>query len=82
MIDHAFLDLYEGAAGELERLSTEQRAVLAAKWTMVDEFLQDLHMIKHGYTTDGYERHVERQLKTLCADASVVARLKSGSMDV
>lgn len=78
MIDHAFLDLYEGAAGELERLPMEERATLASRWTIVDEFLQDLHMIKHGYTTDGYERHVEKQLKAVCADESVVKRLKSG----
>ncbi len=76
MIHHAFLDIYEEAAGELERLPAEQRAGLASTWTTVDELLQDLHMIKHGYTTDGYERHVERQLKALCADESVVVRMK------
>jgi len=76
MIDHAFLDRYETAAGELERLPVEQRAGLVPTWTAVDELLQDLHMIKHGYTTDGYEKHVERQLKDLCADESVAERLK------
>ncbi len=76
MIDHVFLDIYEEAAGELERLPAEQRGGLALTWTTVDELLQDLHMIKHGYTTDGYERHVERQLRALCADESVVERLK------
>ncbi|HRH71414.1 MAG TPA: hypothetical protein PLB89_18080 [Flavobacteriales bacterium] len=80
MIDHAFLDRYEAAAGELERLPVEERAGLASRWTIVDELLQDLHMIKHGYTTEGYERHVERQLKALCADESVVARLKGSGL--
>ena len=77
MIDHAFLDRYEAVGGELERLPAEERAVLVSTWTTVDELFQDLHMIKHGYTTDGYERHVERQLKVLCADASVVERLRT-----
>ena len=76
MIDHAFLDRYEVVGGEPEWLPLEQRTALASLWTTVDELLQDLHMIKHGYTTDGYERHVERQLRALCADESVVARLK------
>jgi len=80
MIDHAFLDRYEAAAGELERLPAEERAGLASTWTTVDELRQDLHMIKHGYTTDGYERHVERQLKALCADESVVGRLKRSGL--
>ena len=76
MIDHAFLDRYEEAAGDLDKAPMEQRASLTSTWIVVDELLQDLHMIKYGYTTDGYERHVERQLKALCADESVVVRLK------
>ena len=55
-IDHTFIDLYEGVAGEL---------------------LLDLHMMRHGYTTDSYDRHVERRLKELCAGEDVVERMKA-----
>jgi hypothetical protein len=52
-----FLDVYE-AAGDPDRASAENNGLVAA-WTIADELLQDLHMIKFGYTTDGYDRHVD-----------------------
>ncbi|MBK6369892.1 MAG: hypothetical protein IPF64_08695 [Flavobacteriales bacterium] len=76
MIDHAFLDVYEAAAGDPDRVSAENNGLVGAAWTIADELLQDLHMIKFGYTTEGYDRHVERRLKEVCADESVVERLK------
>jgi hypothetical protein len=76
MIHHAFLDVYEAAAGDPDRLSAADRRLIGADWTTVDELLLDLHMIKHGYTSEGYERHVDRRLKEVCADESVVERMK------
>lgn len=75
-IDHAFIDLYEGVAGELERLPKVARPP-AAVWEAADELLLDLHMMRHGYTTDSYDRHVERRLKELCAGEDVVERMKA-----
>ena len=77
MIDHALLDLYEKSKGDPRRLPEEERNGLEPGWTVLDELSQDLHMIRHGYTTDGYAKHVERRLKRECADESVVARLRA-----
>ncbi|MEO8588116.1 MAG: hypothetical protein ABI432_02010 [Flavobacteriales bacterium] len=74
MIGHALLDRYEQVAGELERLPAAQRPD-AALWELVDELLLDLHLIRHGYTSDGYEKHVARRLEHDCADESVVERM-------
>jgi hypothetical protein len=76
MIDHALLDIHEKAQGDPDRVPAEERHTLGPDWTAVDELLLDLHMIRHGYTTEGYEKHVERRLKEECADESVVERLK------
>lgn len=75
-IDHAFIDLYEGVAGELERLPMVERPP-AAVWEAADELLLDLHMMRHGYTTDSYDKHVERRLNELCAGEDVVERMKA-----
>jgi hypothetical protein len=42
----------------------------------VDELVLDLHLINHGYATESYERHVERRLKEVCADAATIDRLR------
>jgi len=77
MVDHALLDTYQAVAGDPERMTTADLKRIQADWTTVDELLLDLHMIKHGYTTEGYEKHVERRLKAVCADESVVERLRN-----
>ncbi len=73
-IDHALLDLYERVAGELERLPVDLRPDPFV-WEVIDELLLDLHLIRHGYATDGYEKHVARRLAKECADESVVQRM-------
>ena len=75
-IDHALLDRYEQVGGELERLPMELRPD-PATWEVIDELLLDLHLIRHGYASDGYEKHIEKQLREICADASVVERIKA-----
>jgi hypothetical protein len=77
MIDHTLLDLYEKSNGDPGRLPQEERIGLEPAWTVLDELSQDLHMIRHGYTTEGYAKHVERLLKKECADDSVVDRLRA-----
>lgn len=75
-IDHAFLDRYEAAGGEPTReplLGPDD----AARWEAVDALLLELHMVQHGYARDGYDRHLEREMERLCADATVVARLRT-----
>ncbi len=75
-IDHELLDRYEAVKGDLER-SPDRNAIDPRLWETVDEILLDLHMINHGYTTDGYARFVERRMQEVCADASVVERMKA-----
>jgi hypothetical protein len=75
LIDHPLLDLYEKVKGELEALP-ETDAADPELWEIVDQLLLDLHMIRHGYASEGYERFVERRLKEVCADEGVVGRLK------
>lgn len=75
-IDHGFLDLYEAVAGDLERLPKADRPP-AALWEAADELLLDLHMMRHGYTTESYEKHVERRLQTTCSSEDVVQRMKA-----
>jgi len=74
MIDHALLDRYEQVAGEMERLPKEDHPDPFA-WELIDELLLDLHLIRHGYATDGYDKHVQRRLLQVCADESVVERM-------
>ena len=75
MIDHALLDAYDGVQGEYEKLPAGH-GIDAAHWELVDELLLDLHLIRHGYASDGYEKHIERRLNAVCADGQVVDRLK------
>jgi hypothetical protein len=77
MIDHTLLEIYEKAQGDLDRVPADQRKALMADWTALEEILLDLHMIRYGYTTEGYARHVERRLSALCGDESVVERVKA-----
>jgi hypothetical protein len=73
-IDHQFLDLYESVKGEFEKLDTPTAD--ADLWELVDQLLLDLHMIRFGYTTEGYEKYVDRRLQEVCADSSVADRIK------
>jgi len=75
MITHALLDTYESVQGEYERLPVRERPD-ELLWSMVDGLVLDLHMIKHGYASAGYVKHLDRELKRLCADESVVKRLR------
>lgn len=75
-IDHALLDRYAQVGGELERLPAELRPD-AVLWETVDELLLDLHLIRHGYASEGYEKHIEKRLKEVCADAGVIERIKA-----
>ncbi len=74
VIDDVLLDRYVEVAGELERIPTAQRPSTEL-WELVDELLLDLHLIRHGYATEGYDKHVQRLLEKVCADASVVQRM-------
>jgi len=73
-IDHSLLDLYERCGGDPARMASAERPDME-RWERVDELLLDLHLIRHGYTDEGYARHVERELQKACADASVVERM-------
>lgn len=75
MITHALLDMYESVQGEYERLPLTARPD-ELLWSMVDGLVLDLHMIKHGYASEGYVKHLDRELKRLCVDESVVKRLR------
>ena len=74
MITHDLLDAYESVKGEYEKLPWGKRPD-ELLWETVDGLLLDLHMIRHGYATDGYAKHIEREMGRLCADESVVERL-------
>jgi len=76
MITHDFLDAYESVNGEYEKLPWGKKPD-EKLWETVDALLLDLHMIKHGYATEGYAKHIEKELKRLSADESVVERLRS-----
>lgn len=76
MIDHALLDRYVQVAGELERLPADLRPDPAV-WELMDELLLDLHLIRHGYASDGYEKHIEKRLREACSDESVIERIKA-----
>lgn len=76
MITHDLLDAYESVKGEYEKLPWGMKPD-AQWWEAVDGLLLDLHLIKHGYATDGYEKHIEKELKRLCADERVVERLRA-----
>ena len=76
MITHDLLDAYESVKGEYEKLAWGMR-LDEATWEAVDGLVLDLHLIRHGYATDGYEKHIEKELQRLCADASVVERLRA-----
>ena len=76
MIDHLFLDTYESVQGEYEKLPWGNR-VDETLWETVDGLLLDLHLIKHGYASDGYEKHIEKKLKEVCKDESVVERVRA-----
>ena len=76
VITHSLLDLYMSVKGEYERLPADQRTLPGPEWEVVDELMLDLHLIEHGYATEGYEKHIDRKLNAVCADATVVERLK------
>jgi hypothetical protein len=76
MITHDLLDAYESVKGEYEKLPWGKKPD-EKLWETVDEVLLDLHLIKHGYASDGYERHIERKLKEVCADPTVVERMRA-----
>jgi hypothetical protein len=74
-IDHPLLDQYVSVKGELEKLPSAS-AFDPELWEIVDQLLLDLHMIRHGYTTEGYEKFVDRRLKEVSADATVETRMR------
>lgn len=76
MITHDLLDAYESVKGDYEKLPWGKRPS-EKLWEAVDGFLLELHLVQHGYADDGYARHIERELKKQCADASVIDRLKA-----
>jgi len=76
MITHDLLDAYESVKGEYEKLPWGQKPD-EQLWEAVDGLLLDLHLIKHGYATDGYAKHIEKELRRLCADESVAERVRN-----
>ncbi len=74
-ITRELLGLYESVSGELERL-TDQDRIDRGAWELLDELLLDLHLIRHGYADEGFARHVERRLGTLCEDDRVADRIR------
>ncbi len=76
MITHDLLDAYESVKGEYEKLPWGKKPN-EQLWEAVDGLVLDLHLIKHGYATDGYEKHIEKELLRLCADATVVERVRN-----
>ncbi|HRD52868.1 MAG TPA: hypothetical protein PKY96_09490 [Flavobacteriales bacterium] len=76
MITHDLLDAYESVQGDYEKLPWGTRPS-EELWEAVDGLLLELHLIQHGYAEDGYARHVERELKKQCADATVIDRLRA-----
>ena len=79
LITHDLLDRYTQVKGELEKLP-DRRDVDPELWEIVDQLLLDLHMIRFGYTSAGYERFVDRRLQEVCADATVVDRMREISL--
>ncbi|MBX2972431.1 MAG: hypothetical protein KF797_04965 [Flavobacteriales bacterium] len=75
MITHDLLDAYESVKGEYEKLPWGKKPD-EKLWEALDGLLLDLHLINHGYATDGYEKHINKELKRLCADESVEGRLR------
>lgn len=76
MITHDLLDAYESVKGEYEKLPWGKKPD-EKLWETVDTLLLDLHLIKHGYATEGYTAHINRKLKEVCLDSSVSDRLLS-----
>lgn len=76
MITHELLDAYESVKGEYERLPWGLKPD-EQLWEAVDGLLLDLHLIRHGYATDGYAKHIEKELKRMCADESVAVRVRN-----
>ena len=74
MITHDLLDAYESVMGEYEKLPWGKKPD-EKLWEAVDGLVLDLHLIRHGYATDGYDKHIARRLANECADASVVERM-------
>lgn len=79
MITHDLLDAYEAVKGEYELLPWGKRPD-EKLWEAVDGLLLDLHLVKHGYATDGYEKFLEKELKRLCADDTVIERIRGMRM--
>lgn len=75
MITHDLLDAYESVKGEYEKLPWGKRPD-EKLWEEVDGLVLDLHLIKHGYATDGYEKHIGKKLKEACMDESVAERIR------
>ncbi|HNR53711.1 MAG TPA: hypothetical protein PKJ19_00980 [Flavobacteriales bacterium] len=75
MITHDLLDAYESVKGDYDRLPCGKRPD-EKLWEAVDGLLLDLHLAKHGYARAGYEKFLEKELNRLCADDTVVERLR------
>lgn len=75
MITHDLLDAYESVKGDYDRLPWGKRPD-EKLWEAVDGLLLDLHLAKHGYAREGYEKFLEKELNRLCADDTVVERLR------
>lgn len=73
-ITHDLLDKYVSVKGEFEKL-TDRDGIDPVIWEIIDQLLLDLHMVRHGYTTDGYAKFVERRLNEVCAGEDVVQRM-------
>lgn len=76
MITHELLDAYESVKGEYEKLNWGRKPEQEL-WEVVDGLLLDLHLMKHGYATEGYAKHIEKEMKRLCADKSVAERVRN-----
>ncbi len=74
-IDHQLLDRYESVKGELEKLPPG--SVDHQLWEIVDQLLLDLHMIRYGYASEGYEKYLDRRLAEVCVDGSVADRMRA-----
>ena len=67
-----------GSAGS----ALEKKAITAAEWSLIDSFLQDIHLQNNGLLSDVYLINHEANMLAACAGEKIVTKPKLRSSRV
>ncbi|MFT3705431.1 MAG: hypothetical protein QM802_23890 [Agriterribacter sp.] len=65
----------DGDAWAMSSRGKEKSLIDDSDWSLIDNFIQDIKLIKNGLAADSYAKDVQQRLKTHCDNEQIIEEL-------